>query len=150
MKQSRQILYPGKSSPLFTVAIVQGLSEQLFQCFCDILQELFCLPDGVFFKNIFSCSFSSWFSVLESAFQMLSLIYRWLQELQQLAIICHEAKILSSWVAVSAFSILATFFASPNPITAQVTYCCGVEPCKTFPNPTGRPGSIVRSSESHW
>ena len=72
MKQSRKILYPGKSSPLFTVAMVPGLSEQPFQCFCDILQELFCVPDGVFLKNIFSCSFSWWFSVLESAFQMLS------------------------------------------------------------------------------
>ena len=59
---------------------------------CNIVQWAFFsfCSEWSFLKHMLSCSFLSWFSVLESAFEMLSRIYWRLQQLQQLAMLCNK------------------------------------------------------------
>ena len=79
---------PGKSSPLFPMEMVPSLSEQPFQCWLQLQYHAmrlfsFC-SKWSFLRRMLSCSFSPSFSVLESAFEMLSLIYWGLQHCNSL------------------------------------------------------------------
>ena len=69
----------------------QGCVKNRFHadCSCNILQWVFMSSELSF---VSSWSFSSWFSMLESACYVLSRIYGWLQQVQRLTIICNKAK----------------------------------------------------------
>ena len=105
MQQNWKMFYPGKLNLPFPVEMVSGLSEEPFQCWLQ-LQHLarsffFVILNWVFMS---SWSFSSGFSMLESACYVLSRIYWWLQQVQRLAIICNKAKITVFLVVEPALS----------------------------------------------